>query len=168
MPSLQQLATIEQQIGRSPRGLKSVAASSANGVPLVLKMHPLVDGKPFPTLYWLCSKDLHKAISQIEATGMVKQLEQQLKDDDEWMSAYQANQRNYVAARWANCSAEDIRQLQDLGYASLFDTYGIGGLQDWRQIRCLHMQYAHHLCTNNVIGQYLDEHFGLNKLTINI
>jgi hypothetical protein len=168
MPSLQQLATIEQQIGRSPRGLKAVAASSANGVPLVLKMHPLVDGKPFPTLYWLCSKDLHKAISQIEATGMVKQLEQQLKDDDEWMSAYQACQRDYVAARWANCSAKDIKQLQDLGYASLFDTYGIGGLQDWRQIRCLHMQYAHHLCANNVIGQYLDEHYGLNQLTINI
>jgi hypothetical protein len=99
---------------------------------------------------------------------MVKQLEQQLKDDNEWMSAYQASQRDYVAARWANCSAQDIKQLQDLGYASLFDTYGIGGLRDWQQIRCLHMQYAHHLCGENVIGQWLDQHYGLSELVISI
>ena len=168
MPLRQQLATIEQQLGRSPRGFKAVAVSSPNGVPLVLKMHPLVDNKPFPTLYWLCSKDLHKAISQLEATGLVKRLEQQLKVDDEWMTAYQDSQRAYVAERWANCSAQEVKRLQDLGFAPLFDTYGIGGLRDWQQIRCLHMHYAHHLCGNNVIGQWLDDHYGLNELTISI
>ena len=61
-----------------------------------------------------------------------------------------------------------IKQLQDLGYASLFDTYGIGGLRDWQQIRCLHMQYAHHLCGENVIGQWLDQHYGLSELVISI
>lgn len=162
------IAIVEQQLGRSPRGLKAVAASCANGVPLVLKMHPLVDNKPFPTLYWLSSKDLHKAISQIEMIGTVKQLEQRLQDDPDWMAAYQENQREYVATRWANCSSEETALLTRLGYAGLMDTYGIGGLRDWQQIRCLHMHYAHHLCGNNVIGQWLDEHYGLNELTISI
>lgn len=162
----QQLATIEQQLGRRPRGLKAIAFSSANGVPLVLKMRPLVDNKPFPTLYWLSSRDLHKAISQIEMVGTVKTLEKRLQDDPDLMAAYQANQREYVAERWASCSSEDVAELTRLGYVDLLDTYGIGGLRDWEQIRCLHMHYAHHLCGNNVIGQWLDEHYGLNELLI--
>ena len=151
----QQLATIEQQLGRRPRGLKAIASSSANGVPLVLKMRPLVDNKPFPTVYWLSSRDLHKAISQIEMVGTVKRLEKRLQD-----------QREYVAERWASCSSEDLAELTRLGYVDLLDTYGIGGLRDWEQIRCLHMHYAHHLCGNNVIGQWLDEQYGLNELLI--
>ncbi|HCH33536.1 MAG TPA: DUF501 domain-containing protein [Oceanospirillaceae bacterium] len=167
-PTASQLTLIEQQLGRSPRGLISVASSSKTGVPLALKMHPLVDGKPFPTLYWLCSKDLHKAINQLETAGLVKQLEQQLKDDPAWMAAYQLNHQDYVAKRWANCSTHEVSELERLGFTRLFDSYGIGGLRDWRQIRCLHMQYAHHLCGANVIGQYLDEHHGLNELAISI
>lgn len=162
----QQLATIEQQLGRRPRGLKAIASSSANGVPLVLKMRPLVDNKPFPTLYWLSSRDLHKAISQIEMVGTVKTLEKRLQDDPDLMTAYQTNQREYVAERWASCSSEDVAELTRLGYVDLLDTYGIGGLRDWEQIRCLHMHYAHHLCGNNVIGQWLDEHYGLDELLI--
>jgi hypothetical protein len=59
-----------------------------------------------------------------------------------------------------------LAELTRLGYVDLLDTYGIGGLRDWEQIRCLHMHYAHHLCGNNVIGQWLDEHYGLNELLI--
>jgi len=168
IPTLSQLALIEQQLGRSPRGLKAVAAVSNSGIPLALKMHPLVDDKPFPTLYWLCAKDLHKAINQLETSGLVKQLEQKLKDEPEWMAAYQANHHAYVAERWANCSSAEREQLQTLGFAPLFESYGIGGLRDWQQIRCLHMHYAHHLCGDNVIGQYLDEHYELNELVISI
>ncbi|MDC9720493.1 MAG: DUF501 domain-containing protein [Gammaproteobacteria bacterium] len=168
IPTPTQLTLIEQQLGRSPRGLKAVAAWSNNGIPLVLTMHPLVGNKPFPTLYWLCSKDLHKAINQLETAGLVKQLEQKLKHEPQWMAQYQQNQRDYIAARWANCSKAEVAQLESLGFTSLFEQYGIGGLRDWRQIRCLHMQYAHHLSANNVIGQYLDEHYGLSELNINL
>ena len=167
-PTATQLVIIEQQIGRSPRGLRAIAYASPNGVPMVLKMSPVVDKRPFPTLYWLCSKDLHKAIGKLETQGLVKQLEQRLQDEPQWMAAYQANQRDYVALRWANCTLSERQQLDQLGFSDLFDSYGIGGLRDWQQIRCLHMHYAHHLCGDNVIGQWLDEHYGLHKLTINI
>lgn len=159
---------IRQQIGREPHGLRDIAYATAEGVPVVLKMAPVVDNKPFPTLYWLCSKDLHKAINQLETKGLVKDLEQHLKDDNDFMAAYQANQKAYVAARWANCSVEDKQRLKDKHFSDLFDSYGIGGLRDWQQIRCLHMHYAHHLCGDNVIGQWLDQHYQLNELQLTI
>ena len=166
--SAQQLAIIEQQIGRAPIGLIDIAHATKTGVPVVLRMAPLVDNKPFPTLYWLCSKDLHKAINQLETQGLVKALEQRLQDEPEWMAAYQANHQAYVQARWNNCTKEDKQALTDLGFSALFDSYGIGGIRDWQQIRCLHMHYAHHLCGDNVIGQWLDQEYGLNKLDIQI
>ena len=159
---------IRQQIGREPHGLRDIAYATDKGVPVVLTMAPVVDGKPFPTLYWLCSKDLHKAINQLETRGLVKELEQRLKDDEDFMAAYQDNQQAYVAARWANCSAQDKQLLKDKNFSDLFDSYGIGGLRDWQQIRCLHMHYAHHLCGDNVIGQWLDEHYQLNQLKLSI
>ncbi|MDP6968263.1 MAG: DUF501 domain-containing protein [Gammaproteobacteria bacterium] len=159
---------IRQQIGREPHGLKDIAHATPTGLPVVLRMAPIVDDKPFPTLYWLCSRDLHKAINQLETHGLVKQLERQLQDDADFMAAYQANQHAYVAARWANCSEAEKHQLHKRGFSDLFASYGIGGLRDWQQIRCLHMHYAHHLCDNNVIGQWLDSEYQLNQLVLNI
>jgi hypothetical protein len=164
----QQRQIIREQIGREPHGLRDIAYATDNGIPVVLRMAPIVQNKPFPTLYWLCSKDLHKAISRLEASGLVKQLEQRLQEDPDFMAAYQGNQQAYVAARWANCTAEEKQQLQSLGFSDLFDSYGIGGLRDWQQIRCLHMQYAQHLCDQNVIGQWLDDEYQLHKLVITI
>ncbi len=159
---------IRQQIGREPHGLRDIAYATEAGVPVVLKMAPVVENKPFPTLYWLCSKDLHKAINQLETQGLVKQLEQRLQDDSDFMAAYQANQRAYVAARWDNCSAADKQLLKDKNLSDLFHSYGIGGLRDWQQIRCFHMHYAHHLCGDNVIGQWLDDNYQLNQLTLSL
>ena len=58
MITAQQLQTIESQLGRTPRGLVDIAYATDQGVPVVLQMRSLVDDQPFPTLYWLCSKDL--------------------------------------------------------------------------------------------------------------
>ncbi len=165
--STAQLDIIRQQINREPHGLMAIAHATDSGVPVVLRMAPMVDDKLFPTLYWLCSKDLHKAISQLETQGLVKQLEQLLQEDEGLMTSYQANQRAYVQARWDNCTPDHKQQLQDRGYTELFNSYGIGGLRDWHQIRCLHMHYAHHLCATNIIGQWLDEHYHLNQLILN-
>ena len=159
---------IGRQIGREPHGIRAIAYATNTGLPVVLRVAPIVDGKPFPTLYWLCSKDLHKAINQLETTGLVKQLEQRLQDDSDFMAAYQKNQQAYVAARWASCTEHEKQQLQTLGFSDLFDTYGIGGLRDWQQIRCLHMHYAHHLCDQNVIGHWLDREYQLKQLVLTI
>jgi hypothetical protein len=41
---------------------------------------------------------------------------------------------------------------------------GIGGINSWDKVRCLHMQYAHHLAGDNLVGQRLDAEFKLNEL----
>jgi hypothetical protein len=48
-----------------------------------------------------------------------------------------------------------------LGYETVLRERGIGGIGNWDQVRCLHTQYAHHLCGNNVIGQWLDAEYGI-------
>ncbi|MES7588690.1 DUF501 domain-containing protein, partial [Cutibacterium acnes] len=87
-PDERQLAIITQQLGRAPRGIEAVAATDAHGTPLVLRMAPIVDDKPFPTLYWLCSDLLKIEISRIEAVGVIKSLEQRLQEEPEFLAAY--------------------------------------------------------------------------------
>ena len=99
-PDERQLAIITQQLGRAPRGIEAVAATDTQGTPLVLRMSPIVDGKPFPTLYWLCSDLLKIEISRIEAVGVIKSLEQRLQDEPDFLAAYQQSHRDYVDARW--------------------------------------------------------------------
>lgn len=162
----QQLMLIEQQLGRKPRGIVSIAASSANGIPLVLQMRSLVDYKPFPTLFWLSSQTLCKAIGQIEGQGWVKSIEEKLACDEQLRAQYFQNQQAYVALRWQEMHEDDKQNIKKLGFNNIFNQYGIGGITQWDRVRCLHMQYAHHLAQGNVIGELLDQEFKLNELVI--
>lgn len=163
-----QLAIIEQQLGRKPRGVVAIAAQSPDGVPLVLQMRSLVDDQPFPTLYWLSCKDLRKAIGQIEGLGWVKQVEARLQEDAALRQHYQQDQQRYVASRWQAMHAKDRARLAALNMTHLFDQYGIGGITQWDKVRCLHMQYAHHLVAGNCIGALMDEAFGLTDLVVRL
>ncbi len=163
----EQMAIIAEQIGREPVGLLGVAVATPAGVPLVLQMRSLVDDIPFPTLYWLSSKDLCKAIGQIEGKGWVKEIEARLVDDESLREAYLENQKSYIAKRWELMLPEDRARIDALGFTDMFERYGIGGISRWDKVRCLHMQYAHHLAEGNVIGALMDSTFGLNELVCN-
>ncbi|MGK0499801.1 MAG: hypothetical protein ACJAYG_001446 [Oceanicoccus sp.] len=162
----EQLTTIRQQLGREPRGMVAIAASSANGVPLVLQVRSLVDDQPFPTLYWLCSKDLHKAISRIEGRGWIKHIEARLRQEPDLADRYKQDHQRYIAHRWQAMHPDDKQRIEARELTSLFDQYGIGGISKWHNVRCLHMQYAHHLAAGNCIGQIMDDEFGLQEITI--
>ena len=166
--SQNQLSVIQQQLGRTPRGIVNIAAESANGIPLVLQMRSLVDDQPFPTLYWLSSKTLAKAIGTIETQGWVKTIEQRLQDDEVLREQFLQNQRDYVNSRWQKMDNEDKARIEQLGFSPLYEQYGIGGITQWDKVRCLHMQYAHHLAEYNVIGALMDEEFQLNELAIEL
>lgn len=160
-PDPRQLAIITEQLGRAPRGIEAVAATDGEGTPLVLRMAPIVDDKPFPTLYWLSSEHLKVVISRIEADGAIKRLEARLREEPELLAAYHASHRDYVDARWRHMSPAQEAEITRLGYSGLLTTRGIGGIANWDQVRCLHTQYAHHLCGNNVIGQWMDAEYGV-------
>ncbi|WP_151671344.1 DUF501 domain-containing protein [Nitrincola schmidtii] len=165
-PTEQQLEIITRQLGRKPRGIAAIAHATEEGVPVVLQMRSLVANKPFPTLYWLCSQDLDKAIARIESTGWIKDLEAELLQDEALRQEYHQQQASYVARRWELMSAEDKQAIDAQGFTELFNTLGIGGIAQWDKVRCLHMQYAHHLVADNLVGKRLDAEFGLNTLKI--
>lgn len=168
----EQLQRIEQQLGRAPRGIVEIAYQTPDGIPMVLRMHSLVDDKPFPTLYWLCSKDLYKAISRIETCGWVKQIEQELQLDGQLNAHYRQNHRDYVDSRDQYMSDTQRQRIAELGFTKLFQRYGIGGISQWDKVRCLHMQYAHYLCgegdNRNVIGARMEQEFSLSTLKISL
>ncbi|PMR71059.1 DUF501 domain-containing protein [Halomonas heilongjiangensis] len=160
-PDERQLAIIAEQLGRPPRGIEAVSATDGEGTPLVLRMAPIVDGKPFPTLYWLSSERLKVELSHIEAAGVIKRLETRLQDDPDFLAAYHQSHRAYVEARWRFMSEAQRAEVFRLGYDGVLRERGIGGIGNWDQVRCLHTQYAHHLCGDNVIGRWLDAEYGV-------
>lgn len=163
LPDSSQLEIIQRQLGREPRGIVAIAHATAQGVPVVLQIRSLVDDKPFPTLYWLSSRDLYQMIAEIETAGGVKQIEQMLAEDESLRQAYHAQQQAYVDLRWQLMDAGDKARIEELGFTELYNRYGIGGIAQWDKVRCLHMQYAHHLVAENLVGQWMDREFGLNE-----
>lgn len=155
------IARIEAQIGRAPKGMQAITATDSQGTPLVVRMPSISDKKPFPTLYWMTSELLKKEISHIEATGVIKQLEERLLEDSEFMQAYHASHQDYVDQRFRYMTEEDRAFAEQAGFMALLQKRGIGGIANWDTVRCLHTQYAHHLCGYNVIGQWMDEEFGI-------
>lgn len=155
---------ITAQLGRTPSGISAIAHYSPSGIPQVLEMETWVFEQPFPTLYWLSSKAIDKALAKIESHGVVKELEQRIKDDETLREAHHASHRDYIARRWEVMSAEHKAIIEKKGFKPLFDKLGIGGIANWDQVRCLHMQYAHHLAGNNVIGCILDEEYGMKAI----
>lgn len=160
----EQRAIVAEQIGREPKGLIRVVRATDQGIPLVVQMRSLVEDVPFPTLYWLTSKTLCKAIGTIETQGWVKDIEQRIQEDDELRAAFLKNQQAYVAKRWELMLPEDRSRIEALGFTEMFEKYGIGGIAQWDKVRCLHMQYAHHLAEGNVVGALMEQEFGLDQL----
>lgn len=163
----EQLKIIHSQLGREPRGIVRIAVQSKSCIPQVLQMRSLMDDAPFPTLYWLCSKKLCKAIGQIEGQGVLKLLELRLQQDAAFLKAYLADQKRYVARRWELMLPSDKQRIEKLGFTTLFHKYGIGGITAWDKIRCLHMQYAYHLAEGGVIGTWLDAEYNLIEIAKN-
>ncbi|SFX18466.1 DUF501 domain-containing protein [Marinospirillum alkaliphilum] len=166
LPTTEQRAAIATELGKEPKGMQQITAVDGQGHPLAVQVAALVDDKPFPTFYWLTSRFLVKELSHLEAAGLIKQLEDRLQEDPQLMAAYQRSHEDYVARRWAAMSDAMRQRIRELGYESVFSQRGVGGIENWQQVRCLHTQYAHHLSSGqgNAIGQLLDDEYGIAGL----
>ena len=68
------IAVVERQLGRYPRGMVAVGARCVCGRPLAVVTRPLLPGGvPFPTTCYLTGPEAVKAISHIEAEGKMKE-----------------------------------------------------------------------------------------------
>jgi hypothetical protein len=143
---------IEQQIGRRPRGSLAVARRCIYGYPVVLRVHPIVDGRPFPTLYWLTCPYLATHIDRLESAGWIGRLEERLAADDAFAGRYRAAQSSYVGRRRALLSDEERRELAAQGMLESLSERGIGGIRETNRLKCLHLHAAHALVSANPVG----------------
>lgn len=94
------IALVERQLGRYPRGMVAVGARCVCGRPLaVLTRALLPDGTPFPTTCYLTSPEAVKAVSHVEADGGMREYNEQLGCDTTLQAGYEAAHRLYLAFR---------------------------------------------------------------------
>ena len=131
-----------QQLGRPPRGVLAVAYRCAHGVPAVVLTAPrLEDGTPFPTMYYLCCRELNAAVSRMESAGLMREMTERLGVDPGLAERYRAAHESYLAGRNA---------LGDLGIPVT-----AGGMPD--RVKCLHVLVAHSLAVGRGVNPLGDE-----------
>ena len=136
------LAAVEHQLGRQPRGVLEIAYRCPNGEPAVVKTAPrLADGTPFPTLFYLTHPLLTAAASRLESDGVMREMTARLAEDPQLASAYRRAHESYLAERDA---------IESLG-----TTFSGGGMPD--RVKCLHVLMAHSLAKGKGVNPFGDE-----------
>jgi hypothetical protein len=130
-------AVVARQIGRLPRALRRVAVRCPWGRPAVTEQAPYdVEGRPFPTTYYLTCPHLVAAVARLEAAGGVER----------WSRAVAASPA--LRESLARATEEQRRIRRELaggvrgedGGASL--DLGIGGSRSPEHLKCLHAHVA--------------------------
>lgn len=146
----QDLAVLEEQLGRVPRGVVGIAARCVCGRPLVARTAPrLPDGSPFPTTFYLSHPGAVAAASRLEANGAMKELNARLGEDAELAARYRAAHDDYVARR------------AELGHVEEIDGISAGGMPT--RVKCLHALVAHALAAGPGVNPIGDEALALAR-----
>ncbi|GAA3855538.1 DUF501 domain-containing protein [Saccharothrix violaceirubra] len=133
---------VAAQLGRTPRGMRAVAARCPGGHPAVVLTSPrLEDGTPFPTLYYLTCSRLTSLVSRLEGAGLMKEMTDRLAVDEELAAAYLRAHESYLAERDA---------IESLG-----TQVTAGGMPD--RVKCLHVHLAHTLAVGRGVNPFGDE-----------
>ncbi|MDN4477602.1 DUF501 domain-containing protein [Demequina lignilytica] len=142
------LAVLEAQLGRVPRGVVAIAARCVCGNPTVVHTAPrLPDGTPFPTQYYLTHPDAVSAVSTLEADGVMKTMQARLGEEPELAAAYRAAHERYLEERYALGDVEEIHGIS------------AGGMPD--RVKCLHVLVGHALAAGPGVNPLGDEALAL-------
>lgn len=132
MVSAEDIAEVSRQLGRPARDILDIAARCVCGKPLVVKTKPrLANGTPFPTLYYLTQAAATAAVSTLEASGYMAQLQNLLAEDPEVQAGYLKAHNDYLSEREA---IEYVEELKD---------FSAGGMPV--RVKCLHALVGHSL-----------------------
>lgn len=138
------LATVEHQLGRIPRGVVGVAARCVCGNPVVVITAPrLDDGTPFPTLYYLTDPAAVAAVSRLEAAGTMGEMTARVRSDPDLAARYLAAHQAYLADRRGLAEVPEI------------DGVSAGGMPD--RVKCLHVLVGHALAAGPGVNPFGDE-----------
>ena len=136
------IESVSKQLGRPARDIVAIAARCVCGNPVVVQTKPrLEDGTPFPTVYYLTLPAATSAVSTLEATGLMIELQNRLSEDDDLAQSYKIAHQSYLEDRAKLGDVEEIAGIS------------AGGMPT--RVKCLHSLVAHSLAKGpgvNVIG----------------
>ena len=144
---------IEKQLGRIPRGLLGIECRCRYGYPQVVTVYPLIEGKPFPTIFWLTCPFLANEIDHLEAEGWIKRMEAEVRKDKGLALRLHEAHKAYITERERLLSPKDRVFLEETGMSAALLKKGIGGTADFSRVKCLHLHVAHALARENPIGE---------------
>ncbi len=148
-PTKEDLDAIKDQLGRSPRDVHAIAYRCPCGKPAVVETPPrLSDGTPFPTFYYATCPRLTGAISTLETTGMMMQMQDRLATDPELAGKYAAAHEDFIAARNAVAKEVGLDVPEVEGISA-------GGMPS--RVKCLHSLVAHTLGAGPDVNPFGDE-----------
>lgn len=148
-----QIAVVNRQLGRYPRGMVAVGARCVCGNPLAVVTRPqLEDGTPFPTTCYLTSPEAVKAVSRLEADGVMADWNAELGSDPDLANAYSRAHELYMAFR----SALAQRLGDDEGHIAGISA---GGMP--KRVKCLHALTAQSLVMGPGVNPLGDRVLGL-------
>lgn len=128
------IAVVERQLGRYPRGMVAVGARCVCGRPLAVITRPLLPGGiPFPTTCYLTGPVAVKAVSHAEAAGMMAEFNDRLAADEQLREAYGRAHERYLAFRHelATRLGDDETHIEGIS---------AGGMPN--RVKCLHALLA--------------------------
>ena len=142
---------VEVQLDRSLRSDVEVVSSCHFNLPAVIKVPSnLDDGTPFPTSYWLTCPMYNKKVGSLESQGLIKELDNQLNENEDLKKLWSDRQRSYE---------EERNKAKKKNEEEIIPTGGVGGASE--SIKCLHAHLADELATSkNYIGKIVLESIG--------
>lgn len=137
-PTEAELAVVGEQLGRPARGVLGIAARCVCGNPTVVATSPrLPDGSPFPTFYYLTHPAATAAMSELEATHVMAELQELLADDE-------------VAAAYARAHAAYLADRAVYGEVDEISGISAGGMPV--RVKCLHALAGHALAAGTGVN----------------
>lgn len=146
-------ATLQEQLGRVPRGVYGIAARCACGVPLVVATVPrLENGTPFPTTFYLTEPRLVAECSRLEAGGEMYRMSDEVAEEP-LSTAYRLAHEDYLRRR------EAIRVDAGLDAVPEIEGISAGGMPT--RVKCLHALVGHALAAGPGVNPIGDEALAL-------
>lgn len=137
---------VQELLGREPMGPFEVVVRDERGRPSVLKNFPLLaDGRPMPTLYWLCGERETLLVGRLEAQHGVRRAEAEIG-----LTAINEAHDRYAEQRDAVLDSSGVSPVHR-------PSGGVGGTRNG--LKCLHAHYGYWLAGgDDPVGLWVDEH----------
>lgn len=153
---------VRRQIGREPRGMIGVSRRCRFGCPQVVVTEPLYYSDPsstpllFPTTYWLSCPHLCRSVSTLESRALIGAFRKRVQADPDFAARLKARHEQYAKDRVSMVDANELERLE-ASHPNIHGRLvklGIGGIEDFRGVKCLHLHLADYLSGgNNPVGE---------------